>query len=172
LSYDRAGSAVSDWTRHFRRWRSGAPDEGRLSSGTACADLRIRGAPPPGSRPDQLLAIGDVHRDFHAKPEINRFRSFPAHSFASWFGGQPAAAGTGVCCPAVRSAESGTSSKWPHDFLEARRKPPYGPPRLTRPADETAHPPQPGTDRPHRRVCGGADRRRAARYALIDQGGD
>jgi hypothetical protein len=27
-------------------------------------------------------AIGDVHRDFHAEPEINRLRSFPLHDFA------------------------------------------------------------------------------------------
>src|SRR5437660_300126 len=93
----------------FRLWGSGAPDEGRLRFGYGLCGLADPGSPPPGSRPDQLLAIGDVHRDFHTKPEINRFRSFPAHSFASWFVGQPAAAGTGVCCPAARSTESGTS---------------------------------------------------------------
>jgi hypothetical protein len=35
---------------------------------------------PAGSAPFQLLAVGDIHRDFHTKPEIDSLRGFPFHT--------------------------------------------------------------------------------------------
>ena len=36
----------------------------------------------PGSQPLSGSALGDVHRDFHAEPEISGLRSFPFHDDA------------------------------------------------------------------------------------------
>jgi hypothetical protein len=39
------------------------------------------GAPPLASgAPCERLAVGDVHRDFHAEPEVDGVRGFPSHS--------------------------------------------------------------------------------------------